>query len=88
MRAQWLARRRPSGYDSPVLADVPGVPWSFAACVAYRESDNGTMGDTVYGIIPASGYSVEGAPLSVQKHAFHDLYAAHGTSPWSPYDGC
>lgn len=92
--ARWYLRRNPpvpTGFDSPEVADVPGVPWDFAACVAFRESSSsGTDArtDTVYGIIPASGYYVLGAALSVQKHAFADLYAAHGVSPWEPYDGC
>ena len=28
------------------------------------------------------------APVSVQEEAFAKLYAAAGTSPWGPYDGC
>ena len=71
----------PSGSYS----DVPGVPSSFAACVAYRESSNGAGSSNIYGIIvdPRGNGS-----LAEQKQAFSELYAANGTNPWSPYDGC
>jgi LysM repeat protein len=73
------------------LSDVPGVPSSFAACVAFRESTDGTnpaANGNVYGIIPASGINVEGASLAVQKQAFSTLVAEDGTAPWAPFDGC
>jgi hypothetical protein len=67
------------------------VPRAFAACVALRESSNGTnqaYNGGVYGIITASGINVNGQPLSVQKQAFAKLYAQYGTSPWTPSDHC
>lgn len=80
-----------AGYSSPDLADIPGVPRSFAACVAFRESTNGTnqaYNGGVYGIITASGINVNGQSLAAQKAAFAKLYAQYGTSPWSPSDHC
>lgn len=72
-------------------SDVPGVPQAFAACVAFRESTNGTnpaANGNMYGIIPASGYNVAGMSLGQQKIIFAKLYAQYGTQPWSPSDGC
>ena len=79
------------GSGSGALDDVPGVPQSYAACVASRES--GSLSDpaangNAYGIIPASGYNVNGTSLAHQKQVFAELYAKYGTSPWSPHDGC
>ena len=71
------------GYSS-----VPGVPAGFAACVAMRESGNGAGSSNIYGIIPASGYSVAGMSVAQQKQVFSQLYAKDGTAPWAPYDGC
>lgn len=79
-----------SGYSSSSLSDIPGVPQSFAACVAYREStdlQNPAADGNAYGIIPASGYNVEGASLAQQKQAFAELYQQYGGSPWAA-DGC
>jgi murein DD-endopeptidase MepM/ murein hydrolase activator NlpD len=79
-----------SGYSSSSLSDIPGVPQSFAACVAYREStdlQNPAANGNAYGIIPASGYNVEGTSLANQKQVFAELYAQDGTSPWAS-DGC
>jgi hypothetical protein len=73
----------PGGYSS-----VSGVPASFAACVANRESSDGAGSSNIYGIIPASGYSVAGMSVAQQKQVFSQLYAKVGTSGWSPYDGC
>ena len=73
------------------LDDVPGVPSGFAACVAQRESSDGTnqaYNGGVYGIINASGYHVNGQSLAAQKQAFSDLYAQYGAAPWAPSDGC
>lgn len=81
---------RSSGYSSDSLADVPGVPRSFAACVAYREStdlQNPAADGNAYGIIPASGYDVNGTSLAYQKHVFAELYRQYGTAPWAS-DGC
>lgn len=79
------------GSGSGTLDDVPGVPRSYAACVASRES--GSLSDpaangNAYGIIPASGYNVNGTSLAHQKQVFAELYAKYGTAPWSPHDGC
>ena len=79
-----------SGYSSSSLSDIPGVPQSFAACVAYRESTdlrNPAANGNAYGIIPASGYNVYGTSLANQKQVFAELYAQDGTSPWAS-DGC
>jgi hypothetical protein len=73
------------------LDDVPGVPAGFAACVAQRESSDGAnqaYNGGVYGIITASGIDVNGQSLAAQKQAFSELYAADGTAPWAPSDGC
>jgi LysM repeat protein len=79
-----------SGYGSSSLSDIPGVPSSFAACVAYRESTNDTNpaahGDA-YGIIPASGYNVGGDSLAQQKQVFKEIYDTTGASAWAA-DGC
>lgn len=79
-----------SGYSSGSLSDIPGVPKSFAACVAYRESTNGTnqaYNGGVYGIITASGVNVNGQSVAAQKAAFSKLYAQYGGHPWAA-DGC
>jgi murein DD-endopeptidase MepM/ murein hydrolase activator NlpD len=79
-----------SGYSSGSLSDVPGVPQSFAACVAYRESTdlrNPAAGGNAYGIMSASGYDVYGTSLAHQKHVFADLYRQYGGTPWVA-DGC
>ena len=74
-----------SGYSSSgSYSDVPGVPASFAACVATRESSNGAGSSNIYGILGGGG---EGS-LAQQKAAFSQMYAARGTEPWAPYDGC
>lgn len=70
------------------LSSVPGVPASFAACVALHESSDGTASSNVYGIIPASGYNVAGDSLAQQKQVFAQIYARDGVSAWAPYDGC
>ena len=79
-----------SGYDSSDLGDIPGVPHSFAACVAYRESTDDTNpaadGDA-YGIIPASGYNVSGESIAQQKMVFKQIYDTSGPSAWAA-DGC
>jgi LysM repeat protein len=79
-----------SGYSSSSLSDIPGVPSSFAACVAYREStdlQNPAANGNAYGIIPASGYNVYGTSLAHQKQIFAQLYRQDGTRPWAA-DGC
>jgi LysM repeat protein len=80
-----------SGYSSSSsLSDIPGVPSSFAACVAYREStnlQNPAANGNAYGIIPASGYNVYGTSIAHQKQVFAELYHQYGGSPWAA-DGC
>jgi hypothetical protein len=79
-----------SGGSSGSLSDVPGVPQSLAACVAYREStnlQNPAANGNAYGIIPASGYNVNGTSLANQKQVFAQLYQQYGGSPWAS-DGC
>ena len=79
-----------SGYSSSSLSDIPGVPSSFAACVAYRESTdlkNPAARGNAYGIIPASGYNGYAMTLSQQKQTFAKLYREYGTRPWAS-DGC
>jgi LysM repeat protein len=79
-----------SGYSSSALSDIPGVPQSLAACVAYREStdlQNPAANGNAYGIIPASGYNVDGTSLANQKQVFAHLYQQYGGSPWAA-DGC
>jgi LysM repeat protein len=79
-----------SGYSSSDLSDIPGVPQSLAACVAYREStdlQNPAADGNAYGIIPASGYNVAGTSLASQKQVFAELYQQDGASPWAA-DGC
>ena len=79
------------GSGSGGLDDVPGVPRSYAACVASRESTNlsdPAANGNAYGIMPASGYNVNGTSLAHQKQVFAELYAKYGTAPWSPHDGC
>jgi LysM repeat protein len=80
-----------SGGGGGSLSDVPGVPKSFAACVAERESSslrNPAANGNAYGIIPDSGHDVSGMSISQQKQVFSQLYSQYGSSPWSPYDGC
>jgi hypothetical protein len=79
-----------SGYSSSSLSDIPGVPSSLAACVAYREStdlQNPAADGNAYGIIPASGYNVAGTSIAHQKQVFAELYAQDGATPWAA-DGC
>jgi hypothetical protein len=79
-----------SSVSASSLADVPGVPQAFAACVAFREStdlQNPAADGNAYGIIPASGYDVYGTSLANQKQVFAELYAQYGTAPWAS-DGC
>jgi hypothetical protein len=79
------------GYSSGSLSDIPGVPSSFAACVAYREStnlENPAARGNAYGIIPSSGYNGYAMSLSQQKQTFSKLYSEYGKAPWSPSDGC
>jgi LysM repeat protein len=79
-----------SSTSSSALDDIPGVPESFAACVAYRESTDDTnpaADGNAYGIIPASGYNVSGDSIAQQKQVFEEIYDTTGPSAWAA-DGC
>lgn len=72
------------------IDSIPGVPSSFVACVAFRESTNGTnqaFNGGVYGIITASGINVNGQSLAAQKAAFKQIFDTTGPSAWAA-DGC
>jgi LysM domain len=87
--AQSAAGSASSG-GSGALSDIPGVPQSFAACVAYRESTNDTnpaANGNAYGIIPASGHNVSGDSIAQQKQVFKQIYDTTGPSAWAA-DGC
>lgn len=87
--AQSTAGSASSG-GSSALSDIPGVPQSFAACVAYRESTNNTnpaAHGNAYGIIPASGHNVSGDSIAQQKQVFKQIYDTTGPSAWAA-DGC
>lgn len=78
------------GTSSGGLSSIPGVPSSFAKCVAWHESGNGSnqaYNGGVYGIITASGINVNGQSIGAQKAAFSKLYAQYGSKPWRG-DGC
>jgi LysM repeat protein len=79
-----------SASGSGSLSNIPGVPSSFASCVAYRESTNDTnpaANGNAYGIIPASGYNVSGDSIAQQKQVFKEIYDTTGASAWAA-DGC
>jgi hypothetical protein len=66
------------------LGSVPGVPYSFASCVAFRESTDGRLSSNIYGILGGGGTGT----VAQQKAAFSRMYAQYGVQPWAPYDGC
>jgi peptidoglycan hydrolase CwlO-like protein len=83
-----------SATTSPPASSTSSAPSSFQACVAFRESTDGTLSSNIYGFLqgtwsslglPGSPYT---APASEQNQAFQALYARDGTAPWAPYDGC
>lgn len=78
------AASAPSSAPAGGYADVPGVPSSFAACVAMQESTNGAGSSNIYGIEGSGGQG----SLAEQKQAFSRMYAQRGVNPWQPYDGC
>jgi hypothetical protein len=49
-----------------------------------RESTNGAGSSNIYGIQGGGGTG----SIAEQKQAFAQMYAARGTEPWAPYDGC
>jgi murein DD-endopeptidase MepM/ murein hydrolase activator NlpD len=67
---------------------VPGMPQGLANCIAFRESTDGELSSDIFGIIPASGYNVAGDSVAQQEQVAGQLYAADGTAPWAPSDGC
>jgi peptidoglycan hydrolase CwlO-like protein len=88
------AAQQPAPTTSPPGASTSAAPSSFQACVAFRESTDGTLSSNIYGFLqstwsslglPGSPYT---APASEQTQAFQTLYASDGTAPWAPYDGC
>lgn len=89
--AAWHLRRhppQPQAYAaSGDYGDVPGVPYSFASCVAWRESTDGAGSPDIYGILPMNGY-YPGMSVPAQKTLFSAMYARDGVQPWAPYDGC
>lgn len=87
------ARQHAAAAMSLAAVTVHGTP--FEKCVAWRESsDTPTDPDGLFGILPATwaslGYTGTAgrAPIAVQVAAFNRLYAAYGTQPWAPSDGC
>jgi LysM repeat protein len=76
---------------APVSYSAPG---SYQACVAMRESGNGSGSSNIYGFLQGtwSSLGLSGSPGSAsratQDTAFQMLYARDGRAPWSPYDGC
>lgn len=74
---------------------------SFEACVISVESGGNptavnpvTGAAGLYQFLPSTWADFDGyataseAPPSVQQQYFDIIYAAEGTAPWSPYDGC
>ena len=78
----------------PTQAYTAPAYGGFQACVAQRESGNGSGSGNIYGFLQSTWNSLglSGSPGSAsraqQDAAFQKLYAKDGTSPWSPYDGC
>jgi len=92
-------RRRPAERSRPAVvtpAPLTAGMSAFAQCVALRESgDNPHVGPAgLFGILPATWTSLGfpgtagQATVAMQRAAFARLYAADGTAPWAPYDGC
>jgi hypothetical protein len=98
-RAQAAASHKAKAASQPAASSSTSLfagMSSFERCVAYRESgDNPTASSAgLFGILPATwqslGYpgTAGEASVAMQKAAFNKLYAADGTQPWAPYDGC
>jgi hypothetical protein len=98
--AKHVTRAKPAAATTPQpVAETPSLQSGMSAfeqCVAWRESgDNPTASSSgLFGILPATwaslGYpgTAGGSSVALQKAAFDRLYAADGTQPWAPYDGC
>jgi LysM repeat protein len=80
--------------SAPVVSRSYGAPGSFQACVATRESGNGSGSSNIYGILNSTWASLGrsgsawSASRAEQDAAFQQLYSRDGTQPWAPYDGC
>jgi len=83
-----------SYYHVPQQSSYSGAPGSYQACVAMRESGNGSGSSNIYGFLQSTWSSLGlsgspgGASRATQDAAFQRLYAMDGRAPWSPYDGC
>jgi len=88
------AAQQPSDGAASVTSQAGSIPSSYFSCVRFRESTNGAASSDQFGISPSSwsAYGFPGSPYSApyneQVTAFQRIYAAVGTSAWSPYDGC
>jgi LysM repeat protein len=86
--------QQPTSSAYGTASGAGGIPASYFSCVRFRESTNGQGSGDQFGITPSSwsAYGFSGspytAPYSEQVAAFQRIYAAVGTSAWSPYDGC
>lgn len=79
------------GSSSPSSIHIPGMPQSFANCIWFRESTNGTnpaAHGNQFGIIPASGHNVAGMSVAQQEQVAGQIFAQVGAAAWSPFDGC
>jgi hypothetical protein len=89
------AAAQQSATTAPASAQsTSSAPSWFQACVAFRESTDGTLSSNIYGFLQStwSSLGLAGspytAPASEQNQAFQELYARDGVAPWAPYDGC
>jgi LysM repeat protein len=86
----------PVVHSTPVHYSAPAPSYSsgFQACVAWRESGNGSGSSNIYGILNSTWASLGRsgsaytASRAEQDAAFAQLYAEDGSRPWAPYDGC
>ena len=80
-----------SSGSSPSSIHIPGMPQSFANCIWFRESTNGTnpaAHGNQFGIIPAIGHNVAGMSVAQQEQVAGQIFAQVGAAAWSPFDGC
>ena len=88
------AAQQPANGSAGIASGAGSVPSSYLSCVRFRESTNGAASSDQFGITPSSwsAYGFPGSPYTApygeQVAAFQRIYAAVGTSAWSPYDGC
>jgi LysM repeat protein len=82
------------GASGTASGQAGGASSSYLACVRYRESTDGAASSNQFGITQStwSAYGFAGSPDTAsygeQVAAFQTIYAAVGSSAWSPYDGC